>query len=335
MFESRSNNQKNGNDSLKSRDNAFSKLTQTKQYNAARFKPCQSDRQALLGINLPSPIQTISNSIIKKAKIRLDIKRDDLIHPVISGNKWRKLQGMVELMAGNGITKLATMGGRYSNFLHALAFVAQKLQWQCDFYIRGYPEQTLTPTLKDIGQWGSRIHYVDRQAFKALRRQAPPLENGVYWLAEGGLSQSALTGFIAMVKRLDTQYDVIIIASATGTSVAGLALGVKQARLDTKVIGISVLNNLSEQCQNIEALVQGEKTNWRLKSSYEFSGFAKTNLELIDFMQGFEGEFNIPLEKVYSGKSFYATLDLIEKGYFPEQSRILLIHCGGLQGRRS
>ncbi|MDQ7048623.1 MAG: pyridoxal-phosphate dependent enzyme [Enterobacterales bacterium] len=310
------------------------KPSQSKIASHLDSKPTSRTLTETLNIRLPSPIQTIRNSIIQKAGVTLDIKRDDLIHPIISGNKWRKLQGLVSQIINQNTIKIATMGGRYSNYLHALAYASHQFNWQCDFYVRGYPQQVLTPTLKDITQWGCQIHFVDRQTFKAMRHKPPRLDEPALWLPEGGLNPISLQGFAQIFNELETVYDTIIIASATGTSVAGLVKGCNDAGLKTKIIGISVLNNHSEQLQNITDLLSNPSPNWKLLAGYEFGGFAKSKPELSQFIEQFEQEFGLPLESLYSGKSFYATLDLISKGYFPTQSRILLIHCGGLQGKR-
>jgi len=317
-------------------DAEYSGSKPSKSQQSAQFDSSRSQNKLIemLNMKLPSPVQRISHPAIKKAEVILDIKRDDLIHPIISGNKWRKLQGLIEPMINKEISKIATMGGRYSNFLHALAFIGRQVDCQCDFYIRGYPQQPLTPTLKDITQWGSQIHFVDRQNFRAMRDKPPILDESVLWLPEGGLGETSLRGFTQIFSELETQYDYIIIASATGTSVAGLVKGGNDAGLKMQVIGISVLNNVSEQSLNIEALVNLQSSNWQLIAGYEFGGFAKSTPELSQFIDSFEQEFGIALESLYSGKSFYATFDLINKGYFPAQSRILLIHCGGLQGNR-
>ena len=278
-----------------------------------------------------APVEKLAG--FENQSVELHIKRDDLIHPVISGNKWHKLKYLLLHLQSQGYRKIATMGGHYSNFLHVLAFVANQLNWQATFYIRGHQEQPLTPTLQDIIEWGAKLVYTSREDFRGLREAPPDLPEDTYWISEGGMDEYAIKGFVDSVADLDEVYDYWVIASATGTSLAGYQMAVNQNQLKTKVIGIPVLNNADAIRQNVKHLI-GEDQQPELIEGYEFGGFAKSNDELLEFINQFEQQHSIPLEPVYTGKSFYAVNDLINKGYFPSGSKILLIHCGGLQGRR-
>ena len=282
-----------------------------------------------------SPVETLYSDVLKQKNINLDIKRDDLIHPVISGNKWRKLKYLLHEVEAQGYRKLAAMGGPYSNFIHALSYVCYLLGWECDLYIRAYPEQKLTPTLEDCKKWHANIIYVDRTTFKELREAPPVLPDDVFWMTEGGMHDLALDGLKEIVEELDCPYDYIVISTATGTSVAGLIDGVADDGGGAIVLGVSVLNNAQQQELNISQLQRSKNTQWSVVEGYEFGGFAKKDQVLEQFVEEFYQQHMIPLEPVYSGKSFYAVMDLVGKNYFPNDSRVLLIHCGGLQGART
>jgi 1-aminocyclopropane-1-carboxylate deaminase len=281
-----------------------------------------------------SQLQNLSLKVAADQGVLVDVKRDDLLHPIISGNKWRKLKYLLLSIEAKGFRKVATMGGAYSNFIHALSYVCHLLGWQCDLYIRAHSGQPLTSTLTDCIQWGANIHYVDRKGFRALREKSPELAEDVFWISEGGMHEKSILGLKEIMMELNHQYDFLVIATATGTSVAGLIDGAAIYQPDAKVIGISVLNNAEQQRKDVAQLSPQAKNDWSILEGYEFGGFAKSNLELKLFTAEFYQQYKIPLESVYSGKSFYAVTDLISKGFFAKNSRILLIHCGGLQGAR-
>ncbi|TQV89760.1 1-aminocyclopropane-1-carboxylate deaminase/D-cysteine desulfhydrase [Aliikangiella coralliicola] len=285
-----------------------------------------------------APIQNISNQQLRACNIQLDIKRDDLLHPIISGNKWRKLKHVLLEIESRGYCRVATMGGQYSNFLHSLSYICKLLNWELELYVRGHPEQQKTPMLHDAAKWGANITYVTREGFRKLRHNPPELSDDVFWISEGGYDQLALKGSVESLMEVPRTYDYLVTAAATGTSLAGYCRGVIQLGFQTfdsktKVLGVAVLNNGNEIAANVEQLIQA-RTQIEIVRGYEFGGYAKKTDELMSFIQQFEDSHAIPLDHVYNGKSFFATLDLIEKGYFPSGSRVLLIHTGGLQGNR-
>lgn len=278
-----------------------------------------------------SPVQRIRLDLAENQGIQLYIKRDDLLHPIISGNKWRKLKYLLLLMEANGYCKVATMGGPYSNFIHALSYVCYLLGWQCDLHIRAFPEQAPTRTLLHCKKWGANIRFVDRKGFRELRNNPPDLSDDVLWLSEGGMHQQSILGLQEIMMELSQQYDYIVIASATGISVAGLMEGANIYQSNAEVIGISVLNNAEQQRKDIRSLVPHSNQHWSIVEGYEFGGFAKTNPKLLTFTSKFYQQHDIPLEPVYSGKSLFAVIDMVRKGKIADNSKILFIHCGGLQ----
>lgn len=255
------------------------------------------------------------------------------MHPVVSGNKWRKLKHLLLKIESQGFKKVAVMGGQYSNLLHSISYLGMTLGWQVELYVRGYQHQTLTPMLKDAKRWSAKIIYCDKISFKGFRDSPPELDKDVFWISEGAYDQMALKGSIESLMEVNQPYDYLIIASATGTSLAGYCQAISSLSLQTKVIGIRVLKNDDEISQRVTQLTDG-RTQPEIITGYEFGGYAKQHPDLIAFIKTFEQQHKIPLEAVYNGKSFYAAMDLITKNYFPKGSRILLIHCGGLQGKR-
>jgi len=281
-----------------------------------------------------SLIESIDLDSANRMNVKIDVKRDDLLHPILSGNKWRKLKYLLLDIERKGFSKVATMGGGYSNFLHSLAYSCYTLGWSCELFVRGYDNQPITPTLRDCVKWGAKIQFVNKKDFREMRVKSPLVTKDHFWVSEGGIGLAGILGLQEIYMELTKDYDYIVIASATGTSVAGLALAASKLGKNTKVVGISVLNNGEQQRQNIVQLIGNMHSNWSIIEGFEVSGFAKTNEELDKFVINFYHQHKIPLESVYSGKSFLALDKLIKQGYFEGSSKVLLIHCGGLQGKR-
>ncbi len=314
-----------------------------------------------------SSIENIEHPDLCIQDVQLDIKRDDCLHSIVSGNKWRKLKHVLLTIESSGYKKVASMGGMYSNLLHALSYLCYRLGWQLDLLVRGHPQQKLTPALMDAVKWGARLNYINRENFRKLRSSPPDLDKDVFWIPEGGFHELSLKGTAESIMELPGYYDYIVMATATGASLAGISCGIQKRKLNTRVIGISVLNNASQLRNDIAMMLHqcsayDERTAFTqdavsagaplidvpltdvpltgsqmpiVVSGFEFGGYAKKNDTLIQFIAEFESDYDIPLEPVYSGKSFYATCELIKQGFFRKGSKILLIHCGGLQGKRS
>lgn len=281
-----------------------------------------------------SNLQSISIPIVAPQNLSLTVKRDDCLHPIVSGNKWRKLKHLLLDIEAKGYRHLAVMGGAYSNLIHALAYLTYRLGWRLELYVRAYPQQALTPTLKDAVRWGANIHYVNREQFRLFRAQPPTLADDVFWVAEGGFHSLALKGTAETLMELTQEYDYIVTACATGAGIAGLQCGIEMRGLSSQVIGISVLNNSQAVRQEIKEILPKNYRQPTIISGYEFGGYAKCSEKLESFIDNWERTQGIILEPIYSGKSFYGTIDLIGKNFFKPNSKILLIHCGGLQGKR-
>jgi 1-aminocyclopropane-1-carboxylate deaminase len=284
----------------------------------------------------PSILTKIDDPLLAQYQIELWMKRDDLLHPIISGNKWRKLKFILDHALSLSSDKLISMGGAYSNHLHALAYVGKILGLKTLGFIRGERPETLTPTLIDMQNWGMELRFVSRSDYRLLRQHQgchdlPGLKPQQYWLPEGGAQPLALKGIAELVNEIDILYDIICMPCGTGTTLAGI---LDAAPDSVSVMGFAALNNAGFLRADVESLLPTPRANWLINQDYHFGGFAKTNALLMAFIEDFEYKTGIPLEPVYTGKMMYALYDLITKHTFKPGRRIIAVHTGGLQGKR-
>lgn len=270
------------------------------------------------------------------APVQLVIKRLDLIHPQISGNKFFKLKYNLLQAQCLGFKRILTFGGAYSNHIAATAYAAQLFGFESVGVIRGeeLADKPLNHTLATAQQHGMQLHFVSRENYKRkqeieflnqLQNQFP----ACYIVPEGGSNALALQGTREILSEYDRKhFDIICSAVGTGGTIAGL---IEASAEHQSILGFSALKGdfLTQEVRSYTP-----KDNWRITDDYCFGGYAKTSAELQRFIEQFEQQHNIPLEPIYTGKMLYGVLDLLKHDYFPANSRILLIHSGGLQGRR-
>lgn len=285
---------------------------------------------------LPSKLTKINDPWLEQYQIELYMKRDDLLHPVISGNKWRKLKYSLDHALSLGSDTLVSMGGIYSNHLHALAYVGQALGLKTIGLVRGEQPRVLTPTLSDIKRWGMELVFVSRTDYRLLRRHKkydnlPGLKPGQYWLPEGGATNLALQGVSELVTEISIPYDSFCVPCGTGATLAGVIEGVPES---VSVLGFAAFKSANFLISDVEVLLSQSRHNWQINLDYHFGGFAKINAELSVFIKEFESKSAVPLEPIYTGKMIYGVYELIKKHYFRPGQRIIALHTGGLQGNR-
>jgi 1-aminocyclopropane-1-carboxylate deaminase len=283
-----------------------------------------------------SILTKINDPLLDQYQIKLWIKRDDLLHLIISGNKWRKLKYTLDHALSEGSNTLISMGGAYSNHLHALAYAGKALGLKTIGFVRGEQPKILTPTLSDLQNWGMVLKFVSRFDYRLLRQykgcyDLPELKPRQYWLPEGGAQPLALKGVAELVNEIDIAYDILCVPCGTGATLAGI---IDRVPGQVSVMGFAALKNAEFLQTDVESLLLRPCSNWQINMDYHFGGFAKTSAELMTFMTDFEFKTGIPLEPVYTGKMMYALYDLITKHTFKPGQRIIAVHTGGLQGKR-
>ena len=291
-------------------------------------------------LNLPSPVTRLYSPLLEARSIQLFIKRDELIHPHLQGNKWRKLK--YNLLQARKLKKdtLLTFGGAYSNHIHATAAAGHYFNFKTIGIIRGEEHSPLNPTLQDASDWGMELHYVSRSQYrnKTDAEFLQSLKNrfsDFYLIPEGGNNEYAVKGCAEIIDELEENYDIICVDCGTGASMSGIIAGLNN---QSHVLGFAVLKGADfltdDISKKLQAFSSSPYSNWSLNLDYHFGGYAKTSGELLEFIASFKREHNIQLEPVYSGKMLYGIFDLIQKNYFKKNTKILAIHGGGLQGLR-
>jgi 1-aminocyclopropane-1-carboxylate deaminase len=284
-------------------------------------------------IDLPinSPIEEIKHPDFEQKGIQVFVKRDDLIHPYISGNKWRKLKYILSEAEALKRKHLVTFGGAYSNHLLATACAAAKFGYHSTGFVRG--ENQDNPTLLLCQLFGMKLEFIDRESYQYKRElfyKYFKQDLNAFFIDEGGAGEAAVKGCSELIDELNDNYDHIFCAAGTGTTAAGILKGIEKNQLPSKLNVIPVLKGADFLKEDIANFSGSRSFNFH--PDYHFGGYAKTTPELIEFIKSFTSSTGILIDPVYTGKMFYSIFDLISKDVFPPGSRILAIHTGGSFG---
>ncbi len=288
----------------------------------------------------PTPIGQLDHSLLDEKNIQLWLKRDDLTHPELQGNKWRKLKYNIAEAQQTQKKYLLTFGGAFSNHLFATAAAGKIFNLKTIGIVRGEKILPLNSTLSFAEDCGMQLHFVDRKTYALKEKLLPDLEiplEECYILPEGGTNKLALQGCaelgLEILDQLDFTPDFMCTSCGTGGTIAGLIQLKKQ---DTHVLGFSALKGdfMKKEVQNLLATFFPNENfdQFSIQTDYHFGGYAKHSPILLDFINSFKQEHQIQLDPIYTGKMIYGIFDLIEKDFFPSGSKIVAIHTGGLQG---
>jgi 1-aminocyclopropane-1-carboxylate deaminase len=274
------------------------------------------------------------NIVISSSDFLLDIKREDLIHPFVSGNKFRKLKYNLLEAKNQNQSKLVTFGGAFSNHIAAVAYAGKENGFKTIGIIRGEELENRineNSTLQFAHACGMQFDFISRESYRY--KEIPDFLNELklkykdfYLIPEGGTNELAIKGCEEILTEDDEIYDFVCCCVGTGGTISGLINGSKPSQ---KIIGFSALKG--DFLRN-EIRKFAKKDNWELISEYHFGGYGKVTEELILFMNSFLKQNGILLDPIYTAKMVFGVIDLINKNYFPKNSKILIIHSGGLQG---
>jgi len=285
-----------------------------------------------------APVVYINDPLLRVHGVQLAIKREDMLHPVVSGNKWRKLKYNLLEATEQGCKRLLSFGGAYSNHIHALASVGKELDFTTIGVIRGESFAADNPSLVEVRSFGMQLHFVDRDTYRCrndadyintLQQRFGPC----YLIPEGGSTPLAVKGVTELWQEVDEAFDYVALAAGTGATASGVILG---APVGTEVRVYAVLKGAGFLCHEISAYLgdEGSLASWQVFQEYHFGGYARITPQLVAFMDRFEALHKIPLDPIYTAKMLYAVYAQIRSGDIAPGSKILAIHTGGLQGRR-
>jgi len=285
-------------------------------------------------LHIKPPIQSI---LSYSQSQKVDLLRLDSLHPIVSGNKFYKIRFYIAAAIENGVSKVASFGGPYSNHIVALAFTAKEAGLKSIGYIRTNADEPTTPSLAEAKHYGMELVYLGRTDFqskKASILETSDAKSDTYFIDEGGYGTIGAKGAATIFTENDTaHYDYIVCAVGTGTMLAGC---INAASPNQKIIGIPVLKNEGSIESEINALLLDKNNQpYTLLHQFHQGGYAKTNPAMIDFMNRLWDTEKIPTDIVYTSKLLFGVEQLIQENYFEKEASILVIHSGGLQGNRS
>ena len=279
-------------------------------------------------------MKTENQFLFTKNNIHVSIKREDLIHPIVSGNKFRKLKyNLLEAKKDNHKTIL-TFGGAFSNHIAAVAFAGKENGFRTIGVIRGdelVDKIQENPTLKFAQKCGMEFEFVTRNQYQNKNEQSfidyLKLKFGDFYLIpEGGTNELAVKGCEEILTADDNEFDYICCCVGTAGTISGI---INSSNSVQKILGFPALKG---DFLNDEIRTFAKNNNWQLITDYHFGGYAKITDELINFINNFSERNKVLLDPIYTAKMAFGVIDLINKGFFAANSKILMIHSGGLQG---
>lgn len=286
-----------------------------------------------MNFKLPSKIKELKLNINNSNNIKLFIKREDLIHDIVSGNKWRKLNYNFKYIKEKKIKKILSFGGAYSNHLHALSWLAKKNNIKSFGLVRGCKLSIENPTLSFCKKNKMDLFFLDRSTYRNNKYNNPIFKKiikskeNVFVIPEGGFNEFGIKGCEEIMNEVNEHYDIICCSIGSGCTAVGI---IKSLKFDQSFLGFSSFKN-NAQIKNI--ISEKVKTmNWEINSEYNFGGFGQVNDELKKFIKDFKNTYAIMLDPIYTSKLFFGLFDMISKNKLPKDSRILALHTGGLQG---
>jgi len=287
-----------------------------------------------LNLVIPSPIVKVNHPLLHEKSIDLFVKREDLIHPLVSGNKWRKLKYNLKYAKDNGYNTIVTFGGAFSNHIHATAAACQAFDLESIGIIRGEYDKD-NPTLQFAQSCGMELKFIDRASYREKENsevvKAFLAEQDSYFLVpEGGSNELAYDGLRELAEEInETHFDIVMVSAGTG----GTATGILKWLDTSKELWVFSSLKSDYLHDEIQKNIEPEKhQQFKFLSSYHYGGYGKAPKSLITFINEFSAQTKIPIDPIYNGKLMGGFSDMVEKGEIDESKTYLWVHTGGLQG---
>jgi 1-aminocyclopropane-1-carboxylate deaminase len=282
----------------------------------------------------PTPFQKLSHNY---GNVNLSIKRDDLTHPYIQGNKWRKLKYNLEEYRRGNYSRIISFGGVFSNHVYSMAALCKSEEIPCTLFLRAEKLDADNPTVQFLKSCNVDIELLDYTSYRnkssqAFKNQLLDKYGNAYLIPEGGTNEQGVKGVEELAYEIIEQLeknlpDYVCVSAGTGGTAAGLIRGFKELEIEVIVFSSLKGDFLRAEIEELSGTVK-----FLLNTDYHFGGYARFKSELIEFINDFRDTHKIPLDPVYTGKMMYGVSDLIKNGYFKKGSNILTLHTGGLQG---
>lgn len=293
----------------------------------------------MVNVQQKAIVQEIFDPILENNGVQLFIQRDDLLHPEVSGNKFRKLKYNIKYAIDKGHETILTFGGAYSNHIAATSAAAKLANLTSIGIIRGEQQLPLNATLQTAVNNGMELHYINRADYRRKHEMAFLEElkskfGEVFIIPEGGTNELAIKGVAEMRGDWQQNYDVVAVPFGSGGTSAGIYSVLEEKQ---KLLIFSALkgDNVSDEFRTVLTENQLlDKGNWKMMNQYHFGGYAKVKPELVDFVNEFKENHQIQLDLIYNGKMLFGLYDLIKNDYFPRETKLLAIHTGGVQGNK-
>jgi len=285
-----------------------------------------------------TPVQEIHDPLLDSFGLRLLVKREDLNHPFVSGNKWWKLKYNLTEAKKLGKKKILTFGGAYSNHIYATAAAAKETGFESVGIIRGEETQPLNSTLAFAKEQGMHLHYVSRETYRNKTDEKfiddlRTIFGDFYVIPECGTNALAVKGCEELGNKIlsEIDFDVVCLPVGTGGTMAGLINGLGGKK---EVLGFSVLKGgefLEKEVARFLTVEGKQSPCWAIKTDYHFGGYGKKTLGLENFIMAQRASHHLALDEVYTGKMFFGIYDLISQSNIKRGSTVLGIHTGGLR----
>lgn len=292
-------------------------------------------------------LEKIKEDFLTQKNINLYVLREDLNHPEISGNKWRKLKYNLKEAKEKGIDTILTFGGAFSNHIAATAAAGRGFGFKTIGIIRGDQILPLNQTLQLAQDNGMIFKYISREQYRENNKYENSFSEDLkkefghfYMVPEGGSNTLAVKGCTEIMENININYDIVCSSCGTGGTLAGIIASVPNNK---QVLGFPALKGGAFLKEDIQQLLSAytnklnckvENTDWKLITDYHFGGFAKVKPRLVDFIRDFKNDHNILLDFIYTGKMLYGLYELIRDSNQFDNKTIVVVHTGGIQGNK-
>lgn len=284
---------------------------------------------------IPSPIEKLNDPLFNQKGLEVYIKRDDLIHSYIMGNKWRKLKYNLKYAKEEGYEGILTVGGAFSNHISATAACCFENGLKSIGIIRGNElHEQSNATLRFAARRKMQLKFVSRENFRLLKNSFSGLQNEYptyYCLPEGGTNDLAIKGCEELIKEIDIPFDYVTTPIGTGGTMAGMLKGLKGEK---KLLGFSALKGefIKDEFSSLIKRHGIAYPNYEIFTNFHFGGYGKASEGLVDFINKTYENSQLLFDPVYTGKMYFGLKELVRDGYFNRGIRIIVVHTGGLQG---